>query len=88
MVCVFPNLYYEMKKHNLECEDVADILGITYHAAYRRLRGHTEWKLCEAIYLCRYFDVSNAGWLFKRCETYTTNYPKNQDGGGCHLRNL
>ncbi len=81
MLFIYPNLVHMMKKHNLECQDIADILGIKYHAAYRRMRGLTGWRLHETIQLCQYFHVSDATWLFTRCDTYTTNLPENQDWG-------
>jgi hypothetical protein len=71
---------------------LADILGISEHAAYRRLRGFAGWKLHETIHLCQYFGINDTAWLFSRCDThcdtYTTKFPENQDGGDCHLQNL
>ena len=84
---VYPNVVAEMRKRNLEYRDIADILGISEYAAYRRLRGMTGWKLHETIHLCQYFGVSDTAWLFSR-DTYTTNFLENQDGGDCYLQNL
>ena len=73
MPFVYPNLVSMMKRRNLECQDIAALLGLKYHAAYRRLRGQAEWKLCETIYLCKYFGISDTVWLFKREDTITQN---------------
>ena len=85
---VYPNLVSVMEMHNLDYRDLAAILGIGNHAAYRRLRGMTGWKLHETIHLCEYFDIPDTAWLFTRCDTYTTKFSENQDGGDCYLRNL
>jgi plasmid maintenance system antidote protein VapI len=53
-----------MKKRGLDYQDLAEILGISKYAAYRRLRGHAGWKLHETIRLCQYFNVSDTAWLF------------------------
>lgn len=85
---VYPNLVSVMEMHNLDYRDLAGILGIGDHAAYRRLRGLTGWKLHETIHLCQYFDIPDTAWLFTRYDTYTTKFPENQDGGDCDLQNL
>lgn len=71
---VYPNVVSEMKKRDLDYRDLADILGISEHAAYRRLRGLAGWKLHETIYLCQYFGVSDAAWLFKFGDTISQNF--------------
>lgn len=67
MLFVYPNLVSLMRKSGLDYQDIADILGISKYAAYRRLRGLAGWKLQETIALCKYFDISDTVWLFK-CE--------------------
>jgi plasmid maintenance system antidote protein VapI len=62
---VYPNIVSEMKKHGLDYRGLAEILGISEHAAYRRLRGFAEWKMRETIRLCQYFDISDTAWLFQ-----------------------
>ena len=52
---VYPNLVSVMKEHDLDYKGLADVLGISEYAAYRRLRGFTGWKLSETIHLCRHF---------------------------------
>ena len=71
LLFVYPNLVKMMKERDMGYEDLADILGISKYAAYRRLRGFTGWKLHETIHLCQYFDGSDAAWLFQLCDTVT-----------------
>lgn len=65
MLFVYPNLVSVMKEHDLDYKDLADILGISQYAAYRRLRGFAGWKLQETIHLCQYFGISDTAWLFQ-----------------------
>lgn len=62
---VYPNLVSTMNDRGLDYKGLADILGISEHAAYRRLRGFSEWKVPEAVNLCRYFGISDTAWLFQ-----------------------
>ena len=62
---VYPNVVSELEKRGLDYKGLADILGISEHAAYRRLRGFSEWKVSEAIILGRYFGTSDTAWLFQ-----------------------
>jgi plasmid maintenance system antidote protein VapI len=54
-----------MKEHGLDYKGLADVLGISEYAVYRRLRGFSEWKLPEAIRLSQYFSVCSVAWLFQ-----------------------
>ncbi len=66
---VYPNLVSVMKEHGLDYKGLADVLGISEYAAYRRLRGFSGWKLPETFKLCQYFGVIDVAWLFKcSCE--------------------
>ena len=65
MKFVYPNLVSEMKKRDLDYRKLADILSISKHAAYRRLRGFSGWKLNETIFLCQYFGDQDPAWLFR-----------------------
>ena len=62
---VYPNLVSTMEKHGLDYKGLADILGISEHAAYRRLRGFAGWKLPEAFLLRQYFGICDIDWLFQ-----------------------
>lgn len=64
MLFIYPNLVSVMRNRGLGYRDIADVLGISEYAAYRRLRGSAGWKLQETIRLCQYFNVSDAAWLF------------------------
>ena len=69
---IYPNLVFEMNKRGVDYKDIAGILGISEHAAYRRMRGLAGWKLCETICLCRYFGINDTAWLFK-CDVAVSN---------------
>ena len=62
---VYPNLVSTMKERGLDYRDLASVLGISEYAAYRRLRGFSEWKLPEAVHLCQYFGISDVALLFQ-----------------------
>ena len=74
MQFAYPNLVSEMEKRDLDYKDIANILGISKYAAYRRLRGFSGWKLRETITLCRYFGTSDAAWLFTSCDTVSQKF--------------
>lgn len=71
---IYPNVVSEMGKRGLDYRDLAEILGISEHAAYRRLRGFAGWKLHETIRLCRYFEIPDAAWLFECGDTISQNF--------------
>ena len=69
LLFVYPNLVSIMKERGMGYKDLADVLGISEYAAYRRLRGFTGWRLPETFKLCQYFGVPDVAWLFKcSCE--------------------
>lgn len=74
MLFVYPNLVSTMRNHDMGYKDLAGILGISEYAAYRRLRGFTGWKLNETIYLCQYFGISDAAWLFEHGATVSQKF--------------
>ena len=74
MLFVYPNLVTVMKKRDMSYKDLAAILGISEYATYRRLRGFTGWKLNETLYLCQYFGIPDAAWLFKLCDTVSQKF--------------
>ena len=66
---IYPNLVSVMRDRGLDYKGLADILGISRHATYRRLRGLSVWKLPEIVRLCHYFGVSDTAWLFECGDT-------------------
>jgi len=69
LIYAYPNLEKAMNERGLGYADLADILGISKYAAYRRMRGSSGWKLHETIRLCQYFGIFDTVWLFERCDT-------------------
>lgn len=61
----YPNLVSSMKDRGMDYKALADVLGISEYAAYRRLRGFSEWKLPEVVRLCQYFSVPDVALLFQ-----------------------
>lgn len=42
-----------------QVNDIADILEISTHAAYRRMRGESILGMDEMVKLCRYYKISS-----------------------------
>lgn len=64
MTPIYPHLAEKMKEHNLSYPELANLMGISEICMYRRLRGLTQFQLPEIIWLCKYFKVSDATYLF------------------------
>ena len=69
MKSVYPNLTNTMNCRNINYIDLSEAIGLSPIATYRRIVGSVEWKLSEVIKVCKYFDNSNATWLFLRLDT-------------------
>lgn len=69
---VYPNIVSEMEKRDLDYRKLADILCISEHAVYRRLRGFAVWKLPEITKMTQYFGIYNTAWLFQ-CNNVTVS---------------
>lgn len=66
---VYPNLSKEMTAWGLELADIADIAGISQTEARRRMSGETDWRLHEAVRICRYLNYYDVNLLFVRFYT-------------------
>lgn len=66
---IFPNLAQEMKARNLSFAKLADMIGLSKTAMYRRVYGKTDWKLHEIVNICRVLDSEDALQLFLRLHT-------------------
>ena len=66
MSSVYPNIDSEMAKRNMHYRDLAKVAGTTDLQMYRRLRGLTNWKLVEAMKICRFFEHPDVTILFQR----------------------
>lgn len=66
MESLFPNIDSELKKREMHYRELAKIAGVSELQMYRRLRGLTNWKLFEALIVCRYFEHPDVNILFAR----------------------
>lgn len=68
MKSLYPNLDQKMAEVNIDYPALAVAIGLHPMAVYRRLTGATEWKLHEAIKVCRFFDNYDTTTLFLRLD--------------------
>ena len=59
---IYPNLNAEIARHNLSAEKLADIIGTNKTSVWRKLRGHTEFKLVEIVALRDYFSENGLNY--------------------------
>lgn len=67
MTCIYPNFEIAIIRKGVTIETVANVIGITPDALYRRLRGEINFKWEEADKLSDYFEM-NPKELFQRRE--------------------
>lgn len=66
---MFPNLNAEMGRDKLTIKDLAEISGINYESLKLKLRGVTEFKLCEMISIKKKaFPNKSLDYLFETDE--------------------
>ena len=68
MKSIYPNLVHKMDEINIDYPSLAVAIGMHPMALYRRLMGGTEWKLHEAMKICRFFDNYDMKTLFLRLD--------------------
>ena len=68
MNTLYPNLAQKMAEVNIDYPTLAVAIGMHPMAVYRRLTGATEWKLHEAMTICRFFNDSDMKTLFLRLD--------------------
>lgn len=68
MNTLYPNLARKMCEVNIDYPSLAVAIGMHPMACYRRLTGATEWKLHEAIKVCRFFGDPDMNTLFLRLD--------------------
>lgn len=68
MNTLYPNLAQKMAEVNIDYPALAVAIGMHPMAMYRRLTGASEWKLHEAMKICRFFDDYNTRLLFLRLD--------------------
>lgn len=47
--CVYVQLMLQMYMNNVSCRELSDLTGISYATLRRKLRGGSEFLLCEAL---------------------------------------
>lgn len=71
MNSVYPNLDVEIQKRNISYRKLADQVGLTKYAMYRRINGQTDFKLSEIVRICQILENLDAEQLFLRLHTKT-----------------
>ena len=68
MKAVFPNLVDELEKRGVTYRELAQEIGLSNLAMYRRLVGLTKWSLHEAIRISWFFNGVDIHYLFQEKE--------------------
>ena len=68
MKAVFPNLVGELEKRGMTYRELAQEIGLSNLAMYRRLVGLTKWSLHEAIRISWFFNGVDIHYLFQEKE--------------------
>ena len=68
MKTVFPNLMDELEKRGMTYRQLAQEIGLSNLAMYRRLAGLTKWSLYEAIRISWFFNGVDINYLFEEKE--------------------
>lgn len=68
MKTVFPNLMDELEKRGMTYRQLAQEIGLSNLAMYRRLVGLTKWSLHEAIRISWFFNGVDINYLFEEKE--------------------
>lgn len=68
MKTVFPNIVDELEKRDMTYCQLAQEIGISNLAMYRRLVGLTKWSLHEAIRISWFFNGVDIHYLFQKKE--------------------
>lgn len=66
MESVFPELDREMAKRDMHYRDLARVAGTSDMQMYRRLRGHTNWRINEVLRISDFFNHPDINILFAR----------------------
>ena len=68
---IYPNLTRELKNRKLTVEIMAEDLGYSRSAMYRRMNGSIDWTLSEIVAICQYLENFDINTLFLRLHTKT-----------------
>lgn len=68
MKTVFPNIVDELEKRDMTYGELAQEVGLSDIAMYRRLVGLTKWSLHEAIRISWLFNGIDINYLFQKNE--------------------
>lgn len=73
MLTVYPNLDAKMVELKISCPKLAEQIGMEYLALWRRMTGSVDWKLHEAVEVCRVLNCNDIPYLFLRLDTNSSN---------------
>jgi DNA-binding Xre family transcriptional regulator len=66
MNSLFPNLQAAMEQRGVSSKDIADVIGLSEEIVRLKMRGIRDWKLTEALAICRYLHHPDFHNLFLR----------------------
>ena len=66
MNSLFPNLQAAMEQRGVSNKDIADVIGLSEEVVRLKMRGIRDWKLTEALAICRYLHYPDFRNLFLR----------------------
>lgn len=64
MRSVYPNLDAEIQSRHMTYAGLAQMIGVSKYAMYRRINGKTDFKLSEVANICQILDRWDASQLF------------------------
>lgn len=71
MKSIYPNLDKALRSRKMTKRQLAEAIGISRYAIYRRFRGASEWKLSEMVAVCILLECDCATELFLRLDIIT-----------------
>ena len=66
MQTVYPNLWAAMTRRGVSVENIADAIGLSEESVHLKLEGVQDWRLSEALAICRYLQYPDLRSLFLR----------------------
>lgn len=66
MNSLYPTLEAVMEQRGASVKNLADVTGLSEEVVHLKMRGVREWRLSEAIAICRYLKYSDFRKLFLR----------------------
>lgn len=66
MNSLFPNLQAALKQRGASIKNLADAIGLSEESVQLKMEGVQDWRLSEALAICRYLQYPDLRSLFLR----------------------